>query len=314
MTMATSQQADSDSINSYYYLARDSNVSANSMPQFPCTAKSHTSLRNQRHDYHQNRHQNIMLPRSPRIPSSLSDITQNQQQNGNNNNNNSIRTTSYHQQPIHSSDQCSITEIPLNTGDNNKFITNGKQERRQVLHGASSSQTLVAIPTASPQHERQHHRYLLRPLSDSSSSNNNNRQRESYRSSNSQRSWRVTAANSILSILSAPSKINRSTTQHYIFTPPSLAELKQNHQSLNNIYKDEKETVIMYMDEYDEKGSKSRVHIKKPSQRGICNTMTIATVILVILFLFAGYPLALHIAKQMSEDNHPSSSSPSSSD
>ncbi|KAG2219871.1 hypothetical protein INT45_000758 [Circinella minor] len=298
MTTETNKQVDQDSMNSCYYLARDSSVSANSMPQFPCPAKRRESLRNQHYQYCENHHQNTTLPRSPRVPSSLSDIIQQQQQN---NHNNSIGTTLYHQQSIHPLEQYGITEIPLNMGDNDEAIVNAKQERRQVLHGASSSQTLVAIPTTSPRHQQ----YFL----PSSSNNDNNRQREASTSTNHRQSWRAAATNSIFSILSAPSKINRSTTQHYIFTPPSLAELKQNHQNLNNIYKDDDETVIMYLDEYDEKKSKRRVHIKKPSQRGICNTMTIGTIILVIIFLFAGYPLALHIAKRMNGDDQSSSSS-----
>ncbi|KAI7852861.1 hypothetical protein BDC45DRAFT_607090 [Circinella umbellata] len=300
ITTEANKQTDQDSMDSCYYLARDSSVSANSMPQFPCTAKRHESLRNQHYQYHENHHPNTILPRSPRVPSSLSDFIQQQQQN---NHNNSINATLYHQQHIHPLDQYGITEIPLNMGDNDEAIVGVRQDRRQLLQGASSSQTLVDIPTTSSRHQH----YFPAP----SSNNDNNRQCASSTSPNHRQSWRAAATNSIFSILSAPSKINRSTTQHYIFTPPSLAELKQNHQNLNNIYKEDKETVIMYLDEYDEKKSNRRVHIKKPSQRGICNTMTIGTIILVIIFLFAGYPLALHIAKQMNEDDHSSSSSSS---
>ncbi|KAI8141589.1 hypothetical protein BJV82DRAFT_580248 [Fennellomyces sp. T-0311] len=167
-----------------YCLARNSQVSANSMPQFPCTAKSRVSTRSIHHS----------LRRSPRIRSSLSDI-------------------------IYDYDE--ITEIPLNT------------DEKRGLQGASSSQTLVAYQPK-----------------------------------------RTTGTESVFSFLSAPSKISRTTTQHYVFSPPSLAEMQG-------------EEMI---------ATKRR---KTPSQRGICNAMTLAIVIIVILFMFAGYPLALHIAKQM---------------
>ncbi|CDH54947.1 predicted protein [Lichtheimia corymbifera JMRC:FSU:9682] len=42
---------------------------------------------------------------------------------------------------------------------------------------------------------------------------------------------------------------------------------------------------------------------KKPSRRGVCNTMTILAVVLVVLFLFAGYPITLRIAKHLKDDD-----------
>lgn len=86
--------------------------------------------------------------------------------------------------------------------------------------------------------------------------------------------WRA-HTDSFLSILSAPSKISRNTTQHYIFTPPSC-------------------------DSPPTKEATFSANIKsRPSKRGICNTMTIIGVVALILFLFAGYPLFLYIANRI---------------
>ncbi|KAI9278190.1 hypothetical protein BDA99DRAFT_553856 [Phascolomyces articulosus] len=296
-TTSTDQQDPNDN---HYYLARDSNVSRNSMPQFPCAAKSRTSIRNLQYYYHQDYYHNSTLPRSPRIPSSLSDIIQFNTIDTNNSRQ-LQNPDSYYQ------DRFSITEIPLNTGDDDS-INDEKQERRQVLQGASSSKTLVAMPM----HPSEQQYSTTDP-----STNDTNKTDQQSQHHNNRQSWRVTATESIFSMLSAPSKISRSTTQHYVFSPPSLAELRQHHQSFNNYggsskHQDEEETVTMYMDDektLDSKGNKRRPHLKKPSQRGLCNTMTIATVVVVVLFLFAGYPLSVHIAKQRNENNHTPSSS-----
>ena len=117
-------------------------------------------------------------------------------------------------------------------------------DEKRGLQGASSSQTLVAYPHQIPKRG----------------------------------SWRATGTESVFSFLSAPSKISRTTTQHYIFSPPSLADM------------------------HGEEMIATRRR-KTPSQRGVCNAMTIAIVIIVIIFLFAGYPLALHIARQMKNSN-----------
>lgn len=86
--------------------------------------------------------------------------------------------------------------------------------------------------------------------------------------------WR-SHTDSFLSILSAPSKISRNTTQHYIFTPPPCESPPTKEATFS-------------------------VNIKsRPSKRGICNTMTIVAVVAVILFLFAGYPLFLYIANKI---------------
>ncbi|KAI7879445.1 hypothetical protein K492DRAFT_195954 [Lichtheimia hyalospora FSU 10163] len=100
-------------------------------------------------------------------------------------------------------------------------------------------------------------------------------------------SWRATTGtcntDSKYSILSAPSKICSSSTHQYIFTPPSMI-------SLPHTDKQSGFTPVL-------------ATTKKPSRRGVCNTMTILAVVLVVLFLFAGYPITLRIAKHLKDDD-----------
>lgn len=101
-------------------------------------------------------------------------------------------------------------------------------------------------------------------------------------------SWRATTGtcntDSKYSILSAPSKICSSSTHQYVFTPPSMVSLS-------------------HTDKQSAFTAPVVASTKKPSRRGVCNTMTILAVVLVVLFLFAGYPITLRIAKHLKDDD-----------
>lgn len=87
---------------------------------------------------------------------------------------------------------------------------------------------------------------------------------------------------SLFSILSAPSKISRATTQHYILTP--IVDVEANCTT--------KERSV-------NEGKNRR--LRRPSRRGICILVTIFAIVAVICFLFAGYPLSLYIIKKSNE-------------
>lgn len=105
-------------------------------------------------------------------------------------------------------------------------------------------------------------------------------------------SWRATTGtcntDSKYSIISAPSKICSSSTHQYIFTPPSMISLPHTDKQSGLT------TPIV---------ATNTTTKKKPSRRGVCNTMTILAVVLVVLFLFAGYPITLRIAKHLKDDD-----------
>ncbi|KAG0173600.1 hypothetical protein DFQ30_007515 [Apophysomyces sp. BC1015] len=91
-----------------------------------------------------------------------------------------------------------------------------------------------------------------------------------------------TNTNSLFSVLSAPSKISRSAAQQYLFTSSSAyhGSLPSQHEIVKN----------------PDFNTKIKT---RPSQRGVCNILTIIVVVSAIVFLFAGYPLSLYITKQI---------------
>ncbi|ORY94184.1 hypothetical protein BCR43DRAFT_496016 [Syncephalastrum racemosum] len=95
----------------------------------------------------------------------------------------------------------------------------------------------------------------------------------------------------LLSVLSSPSKISRTTTQHYILTPPSYYQLSPTKEQQAFVFDSPQDAKKADFGAFAQK--------RRPSRRGVCNTMTILLVVAVVLFLFAGYPLTLYILQQV---------------
>ncbi|KAI8060025.1 hypothetical protein BC940DRAFT_312985 [Gongronella butleri] len=87
---------------------------------------------------------------------------------------------------------------------------------------------------------------------------------------------------SLFSHLSTPSRISRSSTHQHLFTP----ELHQDVSPLSPSALRIDKRVMM-----------------RPSKRGACNIMTIAAVIAIVVFLFAGYPLTIYLSRRLHEDD-----------
>ncbi|KAI8377687.1 uncharacterized protein BYT42DRAFT_645267 [Radiomyces spectabilis] len=94
-----------------------------------------------------------------------------------------------------------------------------------------------------------------------------------------------TTTHSLFSVLSAPSKISRSTTQQYLYTPSIHGDFQTDQETLKQASR------------------KENFFRRAPSRRGICNTMSILAVVSVIVFLFAGYPLSLYISKEIQKSH-----------
>ncbi|KAI9312456.1 hypothetical protein BX666DRAFT_837413 [Dichotomocladium elegans] len=222
------------------YVHRESYASVQSMPQMPCPARTSRSLRRE------NGPQGLLLPRSPRL-CSLSGMA--------GDTNTPVRRAST------SSSIVQVRPLNVEEDDMTKPSSNylGSSSRTLVSGGGGGATTTVAAATAGA-----------------------GMGEGGGKMERSRLSWRATLrahhTDSMFSVLSAPSKISRSTTQHYILTPPSISSLPYTTKEAN------------FMD--------TKIK-KKPSRRGIFNTVTIMAVIFVILFLFAGYPISLHVAKQM---------------
>ncbi|KAI8088976.1 uncharacterized protein BX664DRAFT_331889 [Halteromyces radiatus] len=94
---------------------------------------------------------------------------------------------------------------------------------------------------------------------------------------------------SLLSHLSTPSRISRSSTHQHLFTP----EFDHPYYSSGLL-----PTASKFNFKKKKKSSKDLSKMT-PSKRGIGNIVTILAVIAVILFLFAGYPLTIYITRNI---------------